>query len=174
VTRYWNGIKGVKAYGTDCDASLVRWCKKNIAHATIGTNRLTLPTTCVAEKFDLIYAISVFTISPSAIKSLGWVSLVEFFGQAGISSSPLTVKVALKGWQRLTSRGSRRGNWSLRTREGVAGQAYALRAIWRGMSGRPLPRDFRLPTLCRKAWQDIKMSISSERFRSPPPEPPCT
>jgi 2-polyprenyl-3-methyl-5-hydroxy-6-metoxy-1,4-benzoquinol methylase len=60
VTRYWNG-KGARVFGTDCNTSLVRWCRKNIPHAKFETNARIPPTVYGAEEFDLVYAISVFT-----------------------------------------------------------------------------------------------------------------
>ena len=48
-------------HGTDVDAEAVRWCSTNQPFAQFGTNKPEPPLGYGAERFDLVYAISVFT-----------------------------------------------------------------------------------------------------------------
>jgi SAM-dependent methyltransferase len=61
VLRHWHASKNVKVYGTDYNASLVEWCRSNLAFASFGVNRLSPPLDYPDGEFDLVYAFSVFT-----------------------------------------------------------------------------------------------------------------
>jgi len=70
VLRHWKSVKGPQFYGTDCNPELIRWCQeKLVGLADFKTNNLTPPLDYPDEKFDLIYAISVFTHLPEDLQS---------------------------------------------------------------------------------------------------------
>jgi SAM-dependent methyltransferase len=53
--------QSVRFYGTDIDAEAIAWCKDNLKFANFGSNDALPPLAYPSNKFDLIYAISVFT-----------------------------------------------------------------------------------------------------------------
>jgi len=62
IMRHWKSLKGPRLYGTDYNPDLVSWCQRNLdGFAEFKTNNLTPPLDYADEKFDFIYAISVFT-----------------------------------------------------------------------------------------------------------------
>ena len=62
VMRSFLGSVGNARYsGTDIDAELVDWCRKEIPGVDWKTNGFMPPTTYADGAFDLVYAISVFT-----------------------------------------------------------------------------------------------------------------
>ena len=48
-------------YGTDVDAEMIAWCRKNVHFAKFSLNNPLPPSPYRSRMFDLIYAISVFT-----------------------------------------------------------------------------------------------------------------
>ncbi len=50
-----------RLHGTDYNAALVRWCRRELAGAEFSTNGLAPPTRHADGTFDLVYAFSVFT-----------------------------------------------------------------------------------------------------------------
>jgi SAM-dependent methyltransferase len=61
VLRHWHASPNVRVYGTDYNASLIEWCRSNLAFAGFGVNRLSPPLDYPDAEFDLVYAFSVFT-----------------------------------------------------------------------------------------------------------------
>lgn len=61
IIRHWQNVTGPKFYGTDYNRKLIHWCKKNLVYATFGLNGLEAKLNYPSERFDLIYAYSVFT-----------------------------------------------------------------------------------------------------------------
>jgi SAM-dependent methyltransferase len=62
IMRHWRNLVGPCLFGTDYNPDLVHWCQTHLdGHADFQTNDLTPPLDYPDEKFDLIYAISVFT-----------------------------------------------------------------------------------------------------------------
>lgn len=62
IIRHWKSLKGPRLCGTDYNPDLIAWCQKELdGLAEFETNNLIPPFDYVDEKFDLIYAISVFT-----------------------------------------------------------------------------------------------------------------
>ena len=59
--RHWNDLKGPKLYGSDYNPRLVKWCDSNLPFAEFAVNSLESGFNYEDEKFDFIYAISVFT-----------------------------------------------------------------------------------------------------------------
>ena len=60
VARHWNTLS-VEVHGCDYNPSLVEWCKANLPHVRAAINRLDPPLPYPDERFDLVYALSVFT-----------------------------------------------------------------------------------------------------------------
>jgi len=62
VLRHWKSVKGPKYYGTDYNPDLIAWCQRKLGGlAEFKTNKLSPPLDYQNEKFEFIYAISVFT-----------------------------------------------------------------------------------------------------------------
>jgi ubiquinone/menaquinone biosynthesis C-methylase UbiE len=57
-------------YGTDIDSQAIAWCQHQLDFATFSLNSAAPPLSYSAEKFDLIYAISVFTHLDEAVQFL--------------------------------------------------------------------------------------------------------
>jgi 2-polyprenyl-3-methyl-5-hydroxy-6-metoxy-1,4-benzoquinol methylase len=61
VLRRWQHMKAVEIHGTDYNRTLVRWCSRNLPFARVTNNGLVPPTRYPNNRFDLVYALSVFT-----------------------------------------------------------------------------------------------------------------
>jgi SAM-dependent methyltransferase len=61
VMRHWRHLPVTAVYGSDYNHKLIKWCRKNLTFASFATNKLEPPLPYEDEKFDLIYALSVFT-----------------------------------------------------------------------------------------------------------------
>jgi SAM-dependent methyltransferase len=61
VLRQWASLEGPELHGTDYNHVLVEWCAANLPFAELSVNRLEPPLPYPDERFDLIYAMSVFT-----------------------------------------------------------------------------------------------------------------
>jgi len=60
-TLIWLDPNHHRLYGTDIDAEAIRWCAHGLPRMTFETNEALPPLRYEGSKFDLIYAISVFT-----------------------------------------------------------------------------------------------------------------
>jgi SAM-dependent methyltransferase len=60
VARHWAGL-GVEVHGCDYNPELVAWCRRNLRHVSARPNGLDPPLPYEDERFDLVYALSVFT-----------------------------------------------------------------------------------------------------------------
>ena len=60
VTRYWSDFAG-SVGGSDVSAKAVDWCRANLPFADFEQNSLAPPLAFDDERFDLVYALSVFT-----------------------------------------------------------------------------------------------------------------
>jgi SAM-dependent methyltransferase len=69
VLRFWNDLAGTKLHATDYNAELAAWCEQRLPFVRIGTNRLAPPTNYPDSRFDLIYALSVFTHLPETAQT---------------------------------------------------------------------------------------------------------
>jgi SAM-dependent methyltransferase len=67
VTRHWRRL-GAAVHGSDSNADLVDWCRRNLAFATFMTNRLGPPLPLSAESFDVALAVSVLTHLPEHLQ----------------------------------------------------------------------------------------------------------
>lgn len=56
-----NCASSSRFYGTDIDPEAISWCRMHLRFAAFGLNEALPPLAYSDEKFDLIYAISVFT-----------------------------------------------------------------------------------------------------------------
>jgi SAM-dependent methyltransferase len=60
VMRQWTGLDGVEVAGSDYNPYLVQWCRENL-DGIFEVNGLAPPLNFPDERFDLAYAISIFT-----------------------------------------------------------------------------------------------------------------
>jgi ubiquinone/menaquinone biosynthesis C-methylase UbiE len=61
IIRHWKARNSQKIYGTDYNPVLIAWCQKNLSFASFEVNDTLSGLIYEDEKFDFIYAISVFT-----------------------------------------------------------------------------------------------------------------
>ena len=73
VLRFWTDLPRTELHGTDYNAELAAWCAQHLPSVRIGTNRLEPPTSYPAARFDLIYALSVFTHLPETAQ-MAWMN----------------------------------------------------------------------------------------------------
>ena len=71
VIRNWRSLHGVNIYGSDYNHELIAWCDENLDFAHFDSNDLAPPLSYENNKFDLIYALSVFTHLPEELQ-LTW------------------------------------------------------------------------------------------------------
>jgi len=78
VVRHLPSLFGSRGqiYGTDYNAETVHWCKKNIPQVHFEINGLYPPLNFEDERFDAVYAISVFTHLSEEIGRL-WINELE-------------------------------------------------------------------------------------------------
>jgi len=57
-------------YGTDYNIALIQWCQRNLPFAQFAINNLEPPLPFLENKFDLVYALSVFTHLSEPLQSL--------------------------------------------------------------------------------------------------------
>lgn len=62
VLRHWKPYRKLHdIHGTDYNPDLVKWARRTVPFAQVGTNQLAPPTDYPDTYFDLIYAFSIFT-----------------------------------------------------------------------------------------------------------------
>jgi SAM-dependent methyltransferase len=61
VARRWATVQGPAFHGSDYNPALVAWCSENLPFLNASVNRLDPPLPYPDGRFDLIYALSVFT-----------------------------------------------------------------------------------------------------------------
>jgi SAM-dependent methyltransferase len=64
VLRQWKDFPEIAWYGTDLNAELVQWCHEQLPFASVSVNSSRPPTLFEDQRFDAIYAFSVFTHMP--------------------------------------------------------------------------------------------------------------
>ena len=60
VARHWTGLSG-EVHGCDYNPVLVEWCRRHLPHVRTAVNRLEPPLPYDDARFDLVYALSIFT-----------------------------------------------------------------------------------------------------------------
>lgn len=73
ITRHWRRLAGVDVHGCDYNPRLVEWSAANLPHVTTVKNGLRPPAPYPDERFDAIYAISVFTHLPEELQH-AWIA----------------------------------------------------------------------------------------------------
>lgn len=66
VVRCWRDLSG-EVHGCDYNAAAIRWCRRHFPFATFAVNGLAPPLPYADERFDLVYALSVFTHLPEPL-----------------------------------------------------------------------------------------------------------
>jgi SAM-dependent methyltransferase len=61
ILRHWKTLSGPRIYGSDYNPSLVSWCRKSLPFVEVKQNKPHSKLDYENDKFDFIYAISVFT-----------------------------------------------------------------------------------------------------------------
>lgn len=61
IARHWAKLPAGMVHGCDYNDRLVRWTAANLPFVDAFRNELAPPLACSAERFDFVYAISVFT-----------------------------------------------------------------------------------------------------------------
>ena len=67
VTRHWHGLAAA-VHGSDYNAALVGWCRRNLSFATFTANSVGPPLALAAESSDVVYAVSVLTHLPEDLQ----------------------------------------------------------------------------------------------------------
>jgi SAM-dependent methyltransferase len=68
IARWWPSGVDTEWHGTDINPRLVDWCAASLPHLRTSLNPLEPPTTYRDDRFDAIYAISVFTHWPESLQ----------------------------------------------------------------------------------------------------------
>ena len=68
VLRHWSTLEGPEIWGTDYNERLVAWCRDNLPFARVERNELEPPLPLEADRFDLVYGLSVFTHLPERLQ----------------------------------------------------------------------------------------------------------
>jgi SAM-dependent methyltransferase len=76
IMRHWKWLRGPELHGTDYNPYLVRWCEQHLPFAQYAVNALEPPTRYEGERFDFVYAISVFTHMEEEL-GLAWIGELE-------------------------------------------------------------------------------------------------
>jgi SAM-dependent methyltransferase len=61
TARHWAALDGPEIHGCDYNPELVAWCERNLPFMEVTVNRAEPPAPYPADRFDLIYAISILT-----------------------------------------------------------------------------------------------------------------
>jgi SAM-dependent methyltransferase len=68
VLRHWSDVRGPRFFGTDYNPAGPEWARQNLTGVSFSVNQLIPPLPYPDRKFDLVYAVSVFTHLPRAIQ----------------------------------------------------------------------------------------------------------
>jgi SAM-dependent methyltransferase len=69
MTRHFHAFGKTRIFGTDYNATLIEWCRRNLPFAQFAVNQLRPPLDYGDGTFDLVYAFSVFTHLPEPLQS---------------------------------------------------------------------------------------------------------
>lgn len=67
IIRHWHSFSP-NFYGTDYNPELIEWCQNNLTFCEFSINNLEPPINYPDNKFDFIYALSVFTHLPKILQ----------------------------------------------------------------------------------------------------------
>lgn len=73
VMRHWQSLRNCQLHGCDQNPDLVGWCSAYLPFAQFAVNAMAPPLSYADERFNLVYALSVFTHLPEALQ-LAWAS----------------------------------------------------------------------------------------------------
>ena len=76
VTRNWIALHGTDVCGSDTNERAIEWCRRNLPFATFEPNGLAPPLVFETGRFELVYALSVFTHLPEELELL-WMRELE-------------------------------------------------------------------------------------------------
>jgi SAM-dependent methyltransferase len=82
VLRQWALLPDTEVHGTDYNPSLIAWCRQNLTFATFGVNDLAPPLVYEDARFELVFAISVFTHLTADLERR-WIAELHRVLQAG-------------------------------------------------------------------------------------------
>lgn len=83
VLRYYRDLPAsCHLFGTDIDAEAIGWCKQHLPFAEWAVNAPMPPTSYANQKFDLVYAISVFTHIDETMQD-AWLTELKRITQPG-------------------------------------------------------------------------------------------
>lgn len=61
VARWWSDLDGPQVHGSDVDRAAIRWCRRHLPFLEAKRSAAMPPLPYPAERFDLVYALSVIT-----------------------------------------------------------------------------------------------------------------
>jgi SAM-dependent methyltransferase len=73
VIRHVHALTGARCHGSDYNPQLVDWCRRNLRFAQFDVNGVSPPLAYANARFDVVYALSVFTHLPEDLQS-PWMS----------------------------------------------------------------------------------------------------
>jgi SAM-dependent methyltransferase len=73
VIRYWPALTRALLYGTDTNARLIEWCRRNLPFGKFQLNTLQPQLDYADQQFDFAYALSVLTHMPEDLQ-LPWIN----------------------------------------------------------------------------------------------------
>lgn len=73
IIRHWQNLKGPELHGVDYNPTLVKWCERGLRFAKFQVNTLKGRLPYPDERFDLVYAFSVFTHMSDALQR-NWIA----------------------------------------------------------------------------------------------------
>jgi SAM-dependent methyltransferase len=69
IMRYWRSFPGLELWGVDPNSKMIDWCRRHLTFARFRPDGPWPPLGFASEKFDFIYARSVFTHLSEAAQS---------------------------------------------------------------------------------------------------------
>jgi SAM-dependent methyltransferase len=84
VLRTWASLDGTLVAGSDTNRDAVDWCRHNLPFAELATNGLRPPLAFADDRFDLVYALSVFTHLPEELQRPWLLELVRVLAPGGL------------------------------------------------------------------------------------------
>ncbi|MDX6513303.1 MAG: hypothetical protein QOE36_2807, partial [Gaiellaceae bacterium] len=84
VTRRWVDLHGPEICGSDRDERAIEWCRTNLPFARFERNGLEPPLAFDDARFDLVYALSVFTHLTADLQHRWIVELGRVIRPAGL------------------------------------------------------------------------------------------